>query len=180
MAILSVNKMQIDIERVYKVKMVYGEVSDESNEHNVEEVFLTRDMFGDASLLDDSKKDYAINFIFDKNILKEVRVKTKYIDCKQKEIEDLQNNDEKTIRGRITKNYKDKANENNMLLIYIKENKSKKTITKMKDRGGLWKWRFDKFCVSVLAGKMRGQPEDVYRAIRCFLFGVQNPTKAKF
>lgn len=172
--------MKIDIERTYKVKMIPALSDDDDAPGAVQEMFVTADMFSDVNKLNETKKEYSIGFIFDKNNLKEVRIKTQYIDYKQKEIDEIQTMDEKTIQNKIYKHFKNPEDKKKILLIYLKENKQTKTVTTIKKDLGLWKWRFDSFCSSLFEKDLKGQPDEVYQAIKEFLFGRKNPTKAKF
>lgn len=172
--------MKIEVERIYKIKMMSGSSRADDAVMDYVEVPITKSMFKNIDALSDINKDYSVLFIFDKNLLKEVRIKTQYIDVKQKEIEELKEVDEKTIKNKIKNGLVDKSLIKNLWFISVKETKQKKTVHNLRRDGGLWKWRFDVFCSSLLEGDLAGKEEVLYKAIKEFLFGVKNPTKAKF
>lgn len=172
--------MKIEVERVYKIKMMSGSADADDDVLDYVDVPITKSLFKDVEKLNDANKDYTIFFIFDKNLLKEVRIKTQYIDVKKKEIEELQETDENTIKTRIKKEIIDKSLMKNLWFISKKETQQKKTVSKLKQGDGLWKWRLDVFCSSLLNEDLTGESDLLYKAVKEFLFGAKNPTKAKF
>jgi len=172
--------MRIDVERVYKIKMFEngGEVDD--NNYSPQEIEINKELFADSKKLDDKNGEYSVQFIFEKEKLKEIQIKTKYIDVKEQDITDIQSLDEKTIIKRVKSNLKNKDLKDSLILVYLKEDKRKKTVSKTKDNKLLWKWRFDSFCIELFKNDLVGLDNNVYRAIKEFLFGYKNGTKSKF
>lgn len=172
--------MRIDIERTYRVKLFEGGGELELNDYAPNEIELSSNLFLDIDKLNDKGENYSIDFLFDKGVLREVKIKTKYIDVREKDIDEVKDVDEKTIISRIKKNFRDAALKDCLILVYLKTDKKEKRVTKLRDKTGLWKWRTDVYASNVYGDGLKDQDHKVYKALKEILFGVGNSTKAKF